>query len=128
MTNSFIVRSIIVPVVSLVMLVLAVPSWAQDETELAKKLQNPVAALISVPLQSNWDFGIGPEGAMRYTLNVQPVMPISIGKDWNLITRTIVPVIYAESPLKVCRSNSRQAGDIMPTNLTTVRTGVCGLP
>ena len=73
---------------------------AQDEAELAKKAQNPVADLISVPLQNNWDFGIGPADAMRYTLNVQPVIPFSISDDWLLITRTILPVIYAESPVK----------------------------
>ncbi|MDD5141611.1 MAG: hypothetical protein PHY43_15280 [Verrucomicrobiales bacterium] len=74
---------------------------AQDEqAELAKKLQNPVAALISVPFQNNWDFGIGPANAMKYTCNIQPVIPISISEDWNLILRTIVPVIYAESPVK----------------------------
>jgi hypothetical protein len=73
---------------------------ADDAAELAKKLQNPVASLISVPLQSNWDFGIGSANAMRYTLNVQPVIPFSLTKDWNLITRTILPVIYAESPVE----------------------------
>jgi hypothetical protein len=73
----------------------------QSETaELAKKLQNPIASLISVPIQNNWDFGIGPKNAMRYTANLQPVIPFSIGKDWNLITRTILPVIYAEEPVK----------------------------
>ena len=71
---------------------------ADSEAELAQKLQNPVANLISVPIQNNWDFGIGPEDAMRYTANLQPVIPLSISKDWNLITRTIVPVIYAEEP------------------------------
>jgi len=70
-----------------------------DEAELAKKLQNPVASLISVPLQSNWDFGIGSANAMRYTLNVQPVIPFSLNAEWNLITRTIIPVIHAESPV-----------------------------
>jgi hypothetical protein len=70
---------------------------ADQAAELAKKLQNPVASLISVPLQFNWDTGIGSEDASRYTLNVQPVIPFSIGKDWNLITRTIVPFIYAEA-------------------------------
>jgi hypothetical protein len=68
--------------------------------ELAKKLANPVASLISVPIQNNWDFGIGSANAMRYTVNIQPVIPFSLGDDWNLITRTIVPVIYAESPVK----------------------------
>jgi hypothetical protein len=80
-------------------------AWAQkdaaasgdDEAELAKKLQNPVASLISVPMQSNWDFGSGTTNAMRYTLNVQPVIPFSLNQEWNLITRTIVPVIHAES-------------------------------
>ena len=66
--------------------------------ELAKKLANPVASLISVPIQNNWDFGIGSENAMRYTANIQPVIPITLNDNWNLITRTIVPVIYAESP------------------------------
>jgi hypothetical protein len=72
---------------------------ADDAAELAKKLQNPVASLISVPLQSNWDFGIGSANAMRYTLNVQPVIPFSLTTEWNLITRTIVPFIHAESPV-----------------------------
>ena len=62
-----------------------------SSAELAKKLQNPVASLISVPLQSNWDFGIGSANAMRYTLNVQPVIPFSLNAEWNLITRTIIP-------------------------------------
>lgn len=77
---------------------------AEDEdaeaAELAKELQNPVASLISVPIQNNWDFGIGRENAMRYTANVQPVIPFSLGEQWNLITRTIVPVIYAEEPVE----------------------------
>jgi hypothetical protein len=70
-----------------------------DAAELAKKLQNPVANLISVPIQSNWDFGIGREEAMRYLLNVQPVIPFSLNQDWNLITRTILPFIHMESPV-----------------------------
>lgn len=67
--------------------------------ELAKKLSNPVANLTSVPIQNNWDFGIGPARAMRYTANVQPVVPFSISEQWNVITRTIAPIIYAESPV-----------------------------
>lgn len=69
-----------------------------SQAELAKKLNNPVANLISVPIQNNWDFGIGPADAMKYTANIQPVIPVSIAKDWNVIIRTILPVIYAESP------------------------------
>ena len=67
---------------------------AAQKAELAKKLQNPVADLISVPIQNNWDFGIGPADAMRYTANIQPVVPVSISQDWNVIIRTILPVIY----------------------------------
>jgi hypothetical protein len=70
-----------------------------SEAELAKKLQNPIANLISAPIQNNWDFGIGSANAMRYTVNVQPVIPFSIGEDWNLITRTIMPIVHAESPV-----------------------------
>jgi len=80
--------------------------------ELAKKLANPVASLISVPIQNNWDFGIGPANAMRYTANIQPVIPFSLGDDWNLITRTIVPVIYAESPV-AGGSDKSGLGDIV---------------
>ena len=61
------------------------------QVELAKKLQNPVANLISLPIQNNFDFGIGPANAMRYTLNIQPVIPFTLSDDWNLITRTIIP-------------------------------------
>jgi len=85
---------------------------AQDEAALAKELQNPVANLISVPLQSNWDFGIGPANAMRYTLNVQPVIPFSLNSKWNLITRTIMPIIHAESPIEGGRDKSG-LGDIL---------------
>lgn len=68
-----------------------------DSHELAKKLQNPIASLISVPFQFNYDTGYGPKDADRVTLNIQPVIPFSISEDWNLITRTIVPVIYQGS-------------------------------
>src|SRR5208282_6330321 len=77
-----------------------------EEAELAKKLNNPVANLISVPVQNNWDFGIGPANAMKYTANIQPVVPLSISDDWNLIIRTILPVIYAESPVNGGSSHS----------------------
>jgi len=75
-----------------------------NQAELAKKLNNPVANLISVPIQNNWDFGIGPANAMRYTANIQPVIPISVAKDWNVIVRTIMPVIDAPSPAPGVRS------------------------
>ncbi len=62
--------------------------------ELAKKLQNPVASLISVPFQGNFDFGIGPADGSRFTLNIQPVIPMSLNEDWNLIARVIMPITF----------------------------------
>jgi len=68
---------------------------SDDAADLAKKLQNPVAALISVPLQSNLDFGGGPNGdGSQYKLNIQPVIPVGLGKDWNVISRSILPILY----------------------------------
>ena len=72
----------------------------QSDTELAKKLQNPIASLISVPIQNNWDFGIGSANALRYTTNIQPIIPFLLTNYWNLITRTIMPVIHAELQVK----------------------------
>ncbi len=68
-------------------------SSAEDSEDLVKQTQNPVANLISVPFQSNFNFGAGSKDEMVYVLNVQPVIPISLSKDWNLITRTIMPII-----------------------------------
>ncbi|MEZ5565852.1 MAG: hypothetical protein R3F24_10185 [Gammaproteobacteria bacterium] len=65
---------------------------AKDAEALAKALSNPVAALISVPMQLNFDTGYS-AGGERWTLNVQPVIPIDISENWNLISRTIVPLI-----------------------------------
>ncbi len=64
-----------------------------DAAALAKQLSNPISSLVSVPFQSNWDFGVGPEEKERYLLNFQPVMPFSLNDDWNLIARVIVPML-----------------------------------
>ena len=67
---------------------------AQDTEALAKKVQNPVASLISVPFQNNFNFGVGPDNDLQYNLNIQPVLPIKLDDDWNLISRTVLPLIY----------------------------------
>jgi hypothetical protein len=89
-----------------------------DATELAKKTQNPVADLISVPFQSNFNFDTGEKDATVYVLNVQPVIPIKLTPEWNLITRTIIPIINQPSLFPGPNSISGSAwglGDINPS-------------
>jgi hypothetical protein len=72
---------------------------AEDQQEeLAKAAQNPIAKMISLPFQNNFNFDIGPIGVTQWNLNVQPVIPISLNENWNLITRTIIPIISQPSP------------------------------
>lgn len=75
-----------------------------DDADLAKQLSNPVANLVSVPFQLNYDENIGAtENIERYQLNIQPVIPIELNENWNLISRTVLPVtyqVYNESNLK----------------------------
>jgi hypothetical protein len=71
---------------------------AQTEEELAKQTQNPVASLISVPLQGNWDFGLGDREATGTLLNIQPVMPFGVSQSTNLILRVIMPLTSQPGP------------------------------
>ncbi|WP_286336867.1 transporter [Hydrogenimonas cancrithermarum] len=68
--------------------------------ELAKQLANPIAALISLPFQLNYDRGYyhsTGDDSNKWTLNIQPVVPISLNEDWNLISRTIVPIVRMDN-------------------------------
>jgi hypothetical protein len=66
-------------------------------TELAKKLQNPIGDIYSVPFQNNTNFNVGPHKGTQNILNIQPVVPIHLNENWNLITRTIVPLVWNPS-------------------------------
>ncbi|CAN1490507.1 hypothetical protein MCETHM1_00181 [Flavobacteriaceae bacterium] len=70
---------------------------AQSAADLAKKLSNPVASLISVPFQNNTDVGIGAYNGSRNTLNFQPVIPISLSPSLNVITRVVLPIITQQN-------------------------------
>ena len=72
---------------------------AADETaDLAKAAQNPIASLISVPLQNNTGFGVGQYDRTQNVLNIQPVIPVRISENWNLINRIIQPVVWQPYP------------------------------
>lgn len=82
------------PLVALIGFGIVDPAAAQDDSDLAKQLANPLASLISVPIQMNYDENMGTDGrGDMLKINVQPVAPFSISEDWNLITRTILPII-----------------------------------
>jgi hypothetical protein len=91
----------------------AATDQAAKAAELAKKLANPVASLISVPLQYNYDenYGASDQGS-KSVLNIQPLIPISLGADWNLITRTIVPLVDQQD-IPVKGEDASGMGDIL---------------
>jgi hypothetical protein len=70
-----------------------IESGESETAELARAAQNPVANMISLPIQNNTDFNFGPRDKTLNTTNIQPVIPIELNDEWNLITRTIVPIV-----------------------------------
>ena len=69
-----------------------------DTEALARAAQNPVADMISIPFQDNIGFGYGPGNKdVQNVLNIQPVIPLHITENWNLITRTILPIVTQPS-------------------------------
>lgn len=84
---------------------------AAQDSDLAQTLTNPIADLVSVPFQLNIDEGFGPEDGQRSILNIQPVLPFALNDDWNLISRTIIPVIWQNDVLG--DSSQEGVGDIL---------------
>jgi len=90
--------------ITAVVFVAALPGLAQDNSTeaLAKAAQNPVAAMISLPFQLNATFNYGieslPKRDTQYVLNIQPVVPLKLSDKWNLITRTVLPVVSQPLP------------------------------
>ena len=81
-----------------------------QKQDLQKQSQNPIADLVSVPFQSNTNFNAGPFNRTQEVFNIQPVVPMHLSDDWNLISRTIIPLLSQPSPF--FDSNTNGIGDI----------------
>jgi hypothetical protein len=88
-------------------LVATTVAHAQQGEDLREAAQNPIADLISVPFQNNTNFDIGRTDNTQNVLNIQPVYPVHLNADWNLITRPILPVVYLGTRASRCRAGVR---------------------
>jgi hypothetical protein len=101
------------------------PAAAVNTDALRNAAQNPVASLISVPIQENFNFNNSPGDSTQNVLNIQPVIPLSVSKDWNLIVRWITPIIYQPLPIAQASGPPAQTtgvyglGDMNPTFFLT---------
>lgn len=99
------------------------PAAAANADELRKEAQNPVASLISVPVQNNNNTGISPGNRTQDVLNIQPVIPLKVNDTWNLIIRWITPIIYQPLPAPdpLPQIGVSGLGDMQPTFLLSPR-------
>lgn len=88
---------------------------AANTDALRKAAQNPIANLISVPVQNNNNFGIGPDDRIQDILNIQPVIPMRISENWNLISRIITPIIYQPTTTQPVNQGAAGFGDLNPS-------------
>jgi hypothetical protein len=93
-SQQFVIAGAMPFVVAVVLSATTTTAFGQESPELARQAQNPIASLISVPFQNNFNFDAGSKDDLQNVLNIQPVIPFQISNHWNLITRTIVPVIH----------------------------------
>ena len=91
------------------------PAAAANTDALRKAAQNPVASLISVPVQNNNNFNVSPDNRIQDILNIQPVIPIRVSEDWNLINRIITPIIYQPTVSQPVNQGAYGFGDLNPS-------------
>ena len=115
---------------ALLALVWSSPGLAQSDQGGADKLreaaQNPISDLISVPFQNNLNFATGKHSQPQDVLNIQPVIPIKLNEDWNLITRWIMPVI-SQPPVAIDSGRKGGLGDFNPSFFFSPREPVDGI-
>src|SRR5271157_2573713 len=92
----------------------AAAAGGASTAELQKAVQNPISSLISVPFQNNNAFGIGPYDRTQDVLNIQPVIPVGISKNWNMIARIIQPIVWQPYP-NAPTGGAYGFGDMVPT-------------
>jgi len=93
----------------------ATPAASTTTNALQKAVQNPVASLISVPVQNNNNFGVGPDDRTQDVLNIQPVIPARVSENWNLITRIITPIIFQPTSSQPVNQGGYGFGDSNPS-------------
>lgn len=91
------------------------PAAATNTDALRKAAQNPIASLVSVPVQNNNNFNIGPDNRTQDILNIQPVIPVHVAENWNLIDRIITPIIYQPTVSQPINQGAYGFGDLNPS-------------